>query len=171
MSDLNDEELRALLPGMRRFAASLTRDASAADDLVQSCPEKTLSRWQTKRPEGSLKAWLYAISVRQFLDGRRRAGRVRRLLEAFGVRAEDGRPGEETVIARFRQLGASDKPRRIIARSARWSRSRASPPGGGAGPRRADRHGDVAPLRARRAYRALTEAQPAPPGSGGSNEP
>src|ERR1700727_2558635 len=89
MRDLDDDELRAILPGLRRFAVSLTRDASAADDLVQSCLEKTLSRWGTKRPEGSTKAWLHAILYRQFLDGRRRAARFQRLLEAFGLRAED----------------------------------------------------------------------------------
>jgi RNA polymerase sigma-70 factor (ECF subfamily) len=162
MSDLNDEELRALLPGMRRFAASLTRDASAADDLVQSCLEKTLSRWHTKRPEGSLKAWLYAIMVRQFLDGRRRAGRVRRLLEAFGVRVEDGRPGEEAVIARS-SLGAFDK----LSADHRAVLSLVSVEG--LSYQEAAQALDV-PIgtvmsrlsRARDAYRALTEAEPAP---------
>ncbi|XXY50191.1 sigma factor [Sorangium sp. So ce269] len=100
MSDLNDEELRALLPGMRRFAASLTRDASAADDLVQGCLERTLSRWRTKRPEGSLKAWMYAIMYRQFLDSRRRAGRDGYGFAVVG-RADDPRIGEVQEAARL----------------------------------------------------------------------
>ena len=32
-----DEQLREIIPRLRRFAVSLTRNPSSADDLVQSC--------------------------------------------------------------------------------------------------------------------------------------
>lgn len=162
MSDLNDEELRALLPGLRRFAASLTRDASAADDLVQSCLERTLASWRTKRPEGSLKAWLYAITYRQFLDSRRRAGRVRRLLQAFGVRVEGEHPGEEAVLARsslgaFDKLSADHRAVLLLVSVEGFSYQEAAQaldvPIGTVMSRIS---------RARDAYRALTEGEPAP---------
>lgn len=108
MRDVDDDELRALLPGLRRFAISLTRDTSTADDLVQSCLERTLSRWRTKRPEGSLKAWLFAIMYRQFLDSRRRGTRFQRLLDAFSARVDSTPSAEDTVIARS-SLEAFDK--------------------------------------------------------------
>src|SRR3546814_1543909 len=70
-SDLDDDELRELLPSLRRFALWLARDPADADDLVQACMERALSRWSTRRGDGSLKARLFAIAHRQFIDQRR----------------------------------------------------------------------------------------------------
>src|SRR3546814_8980366 len=75
MNPIDDDELRELLPSLRRFALWLARDPADADDLVQACMERALSRWSTRRGDGSLKAWLFAIAHRQFIDQRRRAGR------------------------------------------------------------------------------------------------
>ncbi|TAM33487.1 MAG: RNA polymerase sigma factor, partial [Rhodanobacter sp.] len=43
-----DDQLRELLPRLRRFARWLTRDANNADDLVQSTLERALSRWESR---------------------------------------------------------------------------------------------------------------------------
>ncbi|HEY0289486.1 MAG TPA: sigma-70 family RNA polymerase sigma factor [Pseudomonas sp.] len=101
MNDL-DEHLRELLPRMRRFAVSLTRDPSSADDLVQSSLEKALSSWGGKRPEGDLRAWLFSILYRQFLDAHRRSRRYSRMLELFtGGKDEHFEPSvERTIVAR-----------------------------------------------------------------------
>jgi RNA polymerase sigma-70 factor (ECF subfamily) len=94
-----DEQLRTLLPRLRRFALSLTRNSSSADDLVQSCLERALSSWGDKRPEGNLRAWLFSILYRQFLDAHRRSRRYARMLEFFTGR-DDVQPSvERTVIA------------------------------------------------------------------------
>lgn len=97
-----DDQLRELLPRMRRFAVWLTRDPSSADDLVQSSLEKALSRWADKRPEGDLRAWLFSILYRQFLDAHRRSRRYGRMLELFtGARDDHYEPSvERTVVAR-----------------------------------------------------------------------
>lgn len=71
--DAIDDALREILPRLRRFARRLTRDASSADDLVQSTFERALSRWDTRRDDTALRAWLCAIAYRLFLDDRRRA--------------------------------------------------------------------------------------------------
>ncbi len=55
MNDL-DEQLRELIPRMRRCAVSLTRNPSSADDLVQASLERALSSWGKKRPDGDLRA-------------------------------------------------------------------------------------------------------------------
>ncbi|MEB0079551.1 sigma-70 family RNA polymerase sigma factor [Pseudomonas sp. CCI3.2] len=96
-----DDQLRELLPRMRRFAVWLTRDSSSADDLVQSSLEKALSRWADKRPEGDLRAWLFSILYRQFLDAHRRSRRYSRMLELFtGGRDDHYEPSvERTVVA------------------------------------------------------------------------
>jgi len=94
-----DEQLRELIPRLRRFAVSLTRNPSSADDLVQCCLERALSSWGSKYPEGDLRAWLFAILYRQFLDAHRRSRRYARMLEFFTGRDEPQPSLERTVIA------------------------------------------------------------------------
>jgi len=53
--------LEPLIPALRRFAYALVRDHDAADDLVQDTLERALSRWTLRRPDGDLRAWLFAI--------------------------------------------------------------------------------------------------------------
>lgn len=84
-----DELLRAELPRLARFARHLTHDAAEADDLVQSTLEKAITRWSSRQPSASLKAWLFSIAYRQFLDSRRRAKRYAWLLETFGRQQMD----------------------------------------------------------------------------------
>jgi len=101
MNDV-DDQLRELLPRLRRFAVSLTRDYSSADDLVQASLEKALSAWTKRRPEGDLRAWLFSILYRQFVDNHRRSRRYSRMLELFtgGRDEEQFEPSvERTVVA------------------------------------------------------------------------
>lgn len=91
-----DEQLRELLPRLRRFSCWLTRDASSADDLVQSTLERALSRWDSRHDASALRAWLFAIAYRQFLDGKRRARRYASVLELFG----GGTPAEQPSAER-----------------------------------------------------------------------
>lgn len=96
-----DDQLRELIPRMRRFAVSLTRNPATADDLVQSSLEKALTAWADKRSQGDLRAWLFAILYRQFLDAHRRSRRYKRMLEFFtGASEDDHEPSvERTVVA------------------------------------------------------------------------
>ncbi|KIK87014.1 RNA polymerase sigma factor [Pseudomonas sp. W15Feb9B] len=98
MSEI-DEQLREIIPRLRRFAVSLTRNSSSADDLVQASLERALSGWSGKRAVGDVRAWLFAILYRQFLDAHRRSRRYARMLELFTGR-DDAEPStERTVIA------------------------------------------------------------------------
>ncbi len=108
MHGIDDDELRQLLPRLRRFALGLTRDRPAADDLVQSCLERALSRRGSKRASGSLQAWLFSIMYRQFLDGRRRFARLRRWLDTEQRESEAAPSAEEVFLART-SLAALDK--------------------------------------------------------------
>lgn len=60
------------IPSLRRYAWALVRDEAAADDLVQDCLERALSRWQLRRRDGNLRAWLFAILHNRFISDRRR---------------------------------------------------------------------------------------------------
>ncbi|NIX92681.1 sigma-70 family RNA polymerase sigma factor [Pseudomonas fulva] len=72
MQDLDDQQWRALLARLRRFALWLTREAGSADDLVQATVERALSRRQQHQDPDALRAWLFTILYRLFLDGKRR---------------------------------------------------------------------------------------------------
>ena len=103
-----DEQLRELIPRLRRFAMSLTRNSSSADDLVQACLERALSSWGGKRADGDLRAWLFSILYRQFLDTHRRSRRYARMLEFFTGR-DDAEPSTERTVIAQSTLQAFDR--------------------------------------------------------------
>jgi RNA polymerase sigma factor (sigma-70 family) len=53
-------QVEPLIPSLRRYARSLMRNPSAADDLVQDCLERAVSRWHQRR-DGNTRAWLFTI--------------------------------------------------------------------------------------------------------------
>src|SRR5271167_4202013 len=68
--------IEAHIPGLRRFACALLRgDRHGADDLVQDCLERALSRWHLRRADGDLRGWLYTILYNRFLSEQQRQKR------------------------------------------------------------------------------------------------
>src|SRR5215470_9739303 len=60
--------IEAHIPGLRRFACALLHgDRQGADDLVQDCLERAVSRWHLRRVEGDVRSWLYTILYNRFL--------------------------------------------------------------------------------------------------------
>ena len=53
-------QVEPLIPALRRYARALVRNRATADDLVQDCLERAVSRWQQRR-DGDVRAWLFAI--------------------------------------------------------------------------------------------------------------
>src|SRR5260370_34343910 len=47
-----------LIPALRRYARALVRNRANADDLVQDCLERAVSRWHRRR-DGAVRAWLF----------------------------------------------------------------------------------------------------------------
>jgi len=57
-----EDRLIEYIPNLRRYARALMRgDALAADDLVQDCLERALSRFHRWRAGSNLRAWLFTI--------------------------------------------------------------------------------------------------------------
>jgi RNA polymerase sigma-70 factor (ECF subfamily) len=54
-------DLEGCIPSLRRYARALLRDADRADDLVQDCLERALSRRHLWRGGSSLRPWLFKI--------------------------------------------------------------------------------------------------------------
>lgn len=70
-----ESQIEILIPNLRRYARALTGDASAADDLVQDCLERALTRLSLWRRGSNLRAWLFTIMRNVWLNelGRRAA--------------------------------------------------------------------------------------------------
>jgi RNA polymerase sigma-70 factor (ECF subfamily) len=62
------EQLVSLLPRMRRFARSLTRDPADADDLCQMTIERALKSWLQWQGGTRLDAWVFRIMRNIWID-------------------------------------------------------------------------------------------------------
>jgi RNA polymerase sigma factor (sigma-70 family) len=93
------DEIAALLepeiPRLRRYAYALTRNSEAADDLVQDTLERAISRWPSRRRDGSLRPWLFTIERNLFLGSIRRS---RRRGEQVGAEALEQIPATDTPL-------------------------------------------------------------------------
>jgi RNA polymerase sigma-70 factor, ECF subfamily len=62
-------QVEPLIPALRRYARALIRNPAAADDLVQDCLERAVSRWHQRR-DADARSWLFTIlhnlAVNQF---------------------------------------------------------------------------------------------------------
>jgi RNA polymerase sigma-70 factor (ECF subfamily) len=82
-----------LLPDLRAFARFLTRDSSAADDLVQDTLVRALRNEAQWEVGTSLKAWTFTILRNAFLEARRKAGVRQRALDS--VSASETAPADQ----------------------------------------------------------------------------
>jgi len=67
--------IEAEIPRLRRYARALTRDAVAADDLVQDCLARALGKLHLWQEGTDLRAWLFTILHNQYVNQVRRAVR------------------------------------------------------------------------------------------------
>ncbi|HEY7688424.1 MAG TPA: sigma-70 family RNA polymerase sigma factor [Dongiaceae bacterium] len=94
------------IPHLRRYAAALVGDRAHADDLVQDCLERALSRSHLWR-EGNLRGWLFTIMHNIHANVRRRAARspLTFAVDVEGVGAA-ARPSQEDGL-QMAGLGAA----------------------------------------------------------------
>lgn len=67
-----ESQIEAEIPGLRRYARALSGNTAQADDLVQDCLERALSRLALWRRDGNLRAWLFTILRNVWIDELRR---------------------------------------------------------------------------------------------------
>lgn len=78
------EQIRAwivdLLPRLRRFARTITRNPDDADDLVQLSVERALQRYRQWQPELRFEGWMFGIVRNAWIDEVRARQRRQRVL-------------------------------------------------------------------------------------------
>jgi RNA polymerase sigma-70 factor, ECF subfamily len=75
MSEIH-KRIEAEIPHLRRYARALVRDVVGADDLVQECLERALSKLDLWREGSNLRAWLFSILHNQHVNHVRRSIRT-----------------------------------------------------------------------------------------------
>ena len=108
--DTPRDELVNHLPALRAFALSLTRDGSAADDLVQDTIVKAWTNIEKFQPGTNLRAWLFTILRNTFYSARRKTRRE--VSDSDGIHAarlaarpeHDGRLAMNDFKVAFAQL-------------------------------------------------------------------
>lgn len=102
--DAKRAAILAEIPGLRRYARALLRDADAADDLVQDCLERAFSKLDNWRSGTSPRRWLFTLMHNIFIDHMRTSQR-RRALAAESVEAEPSvSPPEQTGLLDLRDV-------------------------------------------------------------------
>jgi RNA polymerase sigma-70 factor (ECF subfamily) len=96
------------VPGLRRYARSLTLDAEAADDLVQQTLLRAIERSGSFRAGAPLRPWLFSILHNLFVSDRRREGVERRALDQLA--------GEQAVLSDAGDAGAQVRLNAVMAR-------------------------------------------------------
>ncbi len=96
-------QIEAEIPRLRRFARAMVRDATLADDLVQECLERALSRLHLWRPGSNLRAWLFTILRNLHINGVRRRQPVVDI-DAEAQAAIGAAPGSQFVRLELRDL-------------------------------------------------------------------
>jgi len=105
-------DIEAYLPNLRRYARSLTRDAVAADDLVQECIARALAKVHLWRAGTDLRAWLVVILHNQYISQVRRATR-----EGIMVESADCAPALTCAPQQIERLELRDLERAIMSLS------------------------------------------------------
>jgi RNA polymerase sigma-70 factor (ECF subfamily) len=98
-----EQEIVALLPRLRRLARVLTRDATTADDLVQTAVERALARRDQWQAGTRLDSWVMRIMKNAWIDETRSRARWGKVLhdEEAGVNVSGvtSDPAESMAIA------------------------------------------------------------------------
>lgn len=100
-------EIEDAVPALRRYARALTRDVDRADDLVQDCLERAISRRRLFRPSGPVRPWLFTILVnlyRNSLRGQRRRGETLDLLSIPEPAVPAAQPGHVALAELARAI-------------------------------------------------------------------
>ena len=122
-------DLKTLLPRLRVYALSLTRDHDRADDLVQETVVKSLAGRHSFRPGTNFPAWLFRIQRNEFISGLRRQRPTVPLDDAIANKLSHAPAQEDGLIMReftraFRLLAGGQREALLLSVLEGWSYQR-----------------------------------------------
>ena len=103
-SDIFNQLVDAHYTPLYRFALSLTKNSSDAGDLAQQTFFIWAKQGHALRELDKAKSWLFTTLYREFLRGRRRAGRVTALADLGPVEADPPAPAVDVVTSMDAEL-------------------------------------------------------------------
>jgi RNA polymerase sigma-70 factor, ECF subfamily len=106
------DRLTGFLPKMRIWAKALTRNSSAADDLVQDVAMKTLMASESFEPGTNFSAWVHRIMINHFISSVRKQRESNDLNQVpeVGMRAsQEDRTGLRELNIAFQRLPKEQK--------------------------------------------------------------
>jgi len=95
-----ETDLTQLLPRLRIYALSLTRDPIRADDLVQQTVLRSLAGRKSFRPGTNFPGWLFRIQRNEFISGLRRERPTVELNDAIASTLVDAQRQESGLVMR-----------------------------------------------------------------------
>jgi RNA polymerase sigma-70 factor (ECF subfamily) len=104
---MTPEDARAieqLIPNLRRYARALVRDPDLADDLVQDCLERAISRFHYFEPGTNLRGWLFTILLNIVRSHTRSAKWRNQALPLDNLNSRATVPGSQEVSLTMRDL-------------------------------------------------------------------
>jgi RNA polymerase sigma-70 factor, ECF subfamily len=96
--------IEQLIPNLRRYARALVRDPDLADDLVQDCLERAISRFHHFRPGTNLRGWLFTILLNIVRSHTRSAKWRNQALPLDDLNCRATVPGSQEVSLTMRDL-------------------------------------------------------------------
>ncbi len=99
------KSVEALIPRLRRYARSLTRDPHRADDLVQDCLCRAIRKRDLFQPDTDLRAWLFTILHNTHVNTVRASVREGIQIDVDDVSESLGQPETQSGPVLLRQLG------------------------------------------------------------------
>lgn len=95
-ADFADDAIVAQVPLLKRYALALTRSADLAEDLVQDCVTRALSRRHLFRSDAGIRPWLFTIMHNLHVNSRRQAyARSALAMRRGGVTTDAVAPNQE----------------------------------------------------------------------------
>jgi len=91
-------------PALRRYARALTRDAGAAEDLVQETLLVAHERRSDLDPERSIRGWLFSVLHNRFVDAARRRRLEAARIETMAETAIAPQPASPELSAYLQQI-------------------------------------------------------------------
>lgn len=102
------DDLRAVLPRLRRHGLALTRNRHAMEDLVHDTVVRALAAQNTFQPGTNFPAWIHRILRNEFISGARKARHIVPLDDLMVERISVAESQGDRLVAR-ELIGAIDR--------------------------------------------------------------